>query len=88
MSRAAPPITQFDGLVREHLRDLLALHAVRAALAPLRLAVGFGQIDRALDVLLAADAARGGALNAFEMPRPALAHQLRRVLAEASQISM
>ncbi len=81
------PISPLDGPVRERMRDLLALHVVRAELAPLKVAIGFGQIARALDVVCAADAARGGALAAFGLPRPALAHQLRHVLAEASQVA-
>ena len=84
----APPITPHDGPARERLRELLSLHVVRDALAPLTLAISFGKVDRALDVLLAADAARGGALAAFGLPRPALAHQLRHVLTEASQLAM
>jgi hypothetical protein len=80
-------ISLLDGPVRERMRDLLALHVIRGELAPLRLAICLGKVDRALDVLLAANAARDGVLNAFEMPRPALAHQLRHVLAEASQIA-
>ena len=85
MSSGAPPITPVDGRVREHMRDLLALHVVRTELAPLKVAISFGKVDRVLDILLAADAARGGALAAFGMARPALAHQLRLVLAEASR---
>ena len=88
MSRAAPPITPLDGPVRERIRDLIALHAVRDELTPLKVAIGFGQIARALDVVCAADAARGGVLATFGLPRPALAHQLRRVLDEAGQIEM
>ncbi|MEP6503264.1 MAG: hypothetical protein ABJD97_08045 [Betaproteobacteria bacterium] len=80
-----PPITPADGAVRERLRDLLALHSVQAELAPLKLAIGFGQIARALDVVCAADGVRGGVIAAFGLPRPALAHQLRRVLAEAGR---
>lgn len=84
MSRGVP-ISPVDGPARERLRDLIALHAVRDQLAPLRLAIGFGQVGRALDVVLSADAARGGVLAAFGLSRPALAHQLRHVLAEASR---
>ena len=82
MSSGAPPIGPHDGAARERIRDLLALHVVRNQLQPL------GKLDRALDVLLDADAARGGALAAFGLTRPALAHQLRLVLAEARQIAV
>ena len=85
MSSGAPPIGPHDGAARERMRDLLSLRAVQAELVPFRLAVSFGKVDRALDVLLAADAARGSALAAFGFPRAALAHHLRRVLTEASQ---
>ena len=87
MSGAAPPITASDGPARERLRDLLSLHAVQRELQPYKLAAGFGKVSAALDILIAADAARGGALAAFGLPRSALAHHLRRVLAEV-QISM
>lgn len=80
---AGVPIGPDDGLVRTRLRDLCSLRVVRDALASIRP----WKIDRALDAVLAADAARGGALAAFGMPRPALAHQLRLVLTEASQIA-
>lgn len=79
---AGMPITPADGAVRERLRDLLSLHAVRDALAPHRLAISFGRVNRALDVLLEADRIRGSQLAAFGLSRQALAHQLRHVLAE------
>ena len=78
-TRGAPPISPVDGQVRSRLRDLVALHVVRHELASL----GPGKVGRALDVVLAADAARGGALAALDLPRPSLEHQLRHVLAEA-----
>lgn len=81
MSSAAPPITASDGPARARIRDLLALHVVRDALASIRP----WKIERGLDVVLAADAARGGELAAFGFARPALAHQLRLVLSEATR---
>ena len=83
MSSGAPPIGPHDGAARERLRDLMALHAVRDALAPLRLAIGFGKVDRALDVVLDADRIRGGVLEGLGLPRASLAHQLRLVLASS-----
>lgn len=87
MSRGAPPIGPHDGAARERLRDLLSLRAVQAQLAPHRLAISFGKVDRALDVVLEADRVHGGALAALGLPRAALAHQLRHVLAEATRQS-
>ena len=82
---AGVPIGPHDGAARERMRDLLSLHAVQRELAPYKLAAGFGKVDRALDVVLAADAARGGELAAFGFARPALAHQLRLVLSEVTR---
>ena len=77
-TRGAPPISPVDGQVRSRLRDLVALHVVRHELASL----GPGKIDRALDIVVAADEARGAVLASFGLPRPALGHQLKLVLAD------
>ena len=85
---AGAPIGPNDGRVRECVRDLLSLHAVQRELQPYKLAAGFGQVGRALDILLAADAQRGGHLAAFAMPRASLAHQLKLVLSENGRTAM
>lgn len=64
------------------MRDLLSLHAVQAKLAPLKVAIGFGQIDRALDIVVAADEARGAVLEGLGLSRAALMHQCLIVLRE------
>ena len=76
------PISPLDGPARERIRDLLSLHAVQRELAPYKLAAGFGQVGRALDVLLAADAARGSVLAEFGLSRESLMRQCRIVLGE------